>query len=281
MPGATLTSEELIALRTAVLEARLGPRSLSALPGGFTIKRKGNGQDVADNRAYVEGDDLRHLDRGATARTGVLHIRTFQEERDQVVLLVADFRPSMLWGMERAFRSVVAAEALAIIGWQAIEAGARVGLLAVTGTHSTYVPARGRVRGMLDVIGGMVRAHEQALGHGLEEPNLDELLDGIKRVVPSGAEIVIASGLDACGDGFDDLLGDLARRRDVRLVMVEDRAAQRLPPGVYPLETPDGRRISVQVDGARNLPEAAPDTYPSLHIDASMPMRELAQALNH
>ncbi|TXM93858.1 DUF58 domain-containing protein, partial [Methylobacterium sp. WL122] len=63
-----------------------------------------------------EGDDRRHIDRNATARTGILHVRTHHDERDRAVVLLADFRPSMLFGTRRALRSVAAAEALASLG---------------------------------------------------------------------------------------------------------------------------------------------------------------------
>ena len=42
-------------------------------------------------------------------------------------MLVADFRPSMLRGLIRAFRSVAAAEALVLVGWRVAEAGGQVG----------------------------------------------------------------------------------------------------------------------------------------------------------
>ena len=107
-PGVSLSSEGLIAMRRVILQADKVP-VLANLPGGFATRRKGHGLEVADKRVYAPGDDIRHLDRNATARTGVLHIRQFQEERDRVTLLIADFRPSMFWGLRRAFRSVAAA----------------------------------------------------------------------------------------------------------------------------------------------------------------------------
>jgi len=108
-PGVRLTADGLIALRPLAAQIA-GDPALARLPGGFVTRRKGHGQEVADVRLYAEGDDVRHLDRGTTARTGALHVRQFQEERDRETLLVADFRPSMLWGISRCFRSVAAAE---------------------------------------------------------------------------------------------------------------------------------------------------------------------------
>ncbi|WP_299508027.1 DUF58 domain-containing protein [uncultured Roseobacter sp.] len=251
-PGVALRSDALIALRRVALTAEAAP-VLAALPGGFATRRKGHGLEVADMREYVAGDDIRHLDRGTTARTGRLHVRQFQEERDRVSLLVADFRPAMFWGMRRAFRSVAVAEALTLIGWNVVESGGRVGLLAVTAGEPVIVPPRGRTRGMLDVIGGMVQAHEAGLaamvaGQG-EDPALDQALSRADRLVPSGAELIIGSGFDAPGAGLADRLDALARRRLPRLVLVTDAQIARMPQGRYPIRMADGRRVRLTLGG--------------------------------
>lgn len=253
--GVSLASESLIALRRIALLTDPSV-SLASLPGGFATRRKGHGLEVADMREYVAGDDIRHLDRGTTARTGRLHVRQFQEERDRVTLLVADFRPSMFWGLRRAFRSVAAAEALSLIGWHVVESGGRVGLLAITPDSPVIVPPRGRVRGMLDVIGGMVQAHGKALTMIREtpllEPPLDQALLRAERLVPSGAEIVIASGFDAVGDGFRDRLDALAQRRSPRLLLVTDAEAVDMPRGRYPIRLADGRYVRVHLGAAHD-----------------------------
>ena len=79
-------------------------RSMTAYPGGFIYRQRGRGLEINDVRPWLFGDDIRHIDRNATARTGIQHVRTFRDERDRSLLLVADFRPSMLFGTRRAFR---------------------------------------------------------------------------------------------------------------------------------------------------------------------------------
>ncbi|WP_300057189.1 DUF58 domain-containing protein [uncultured Roseobacter sp.] len=258
VPGVSLRSDHLIALRRVALAAQSAP-VLAALPGGFATRRKGHGLEVADMREYVVGDDLRHLDRGTTARTGRLHVRQFQEERDRVSLLIADFRPAMFWGLRRAFRSVCVAEALSLIGWSVVESGGRVGLLALTAAQPLIVPARGRTRGMLDVIGGLVEAHQGALaemaaGQG-GDPPLDQALSRADRLVPSGSELVIASGFDTPGPGFDDRLDALARRRRPRLLLVTDAQIGRMPQGRYPIRLADGRRLRLRLGGVASEAE--------------------------
>ncbi|MCY0096496.1 DUF58 domain-containing protein [Hoeflea ulvae] len=283
--GTTVTAEMLIDQRRAVLKQMRTPPPTSALPGGFAISKRGQGQVIADSRVFVQGDEIRYVDRGATARSGILHVRTFHEERDRVTFLVADFRPSMLWGMRRAFRSVAAAEALAWLGWQSVEAGGRVGLLAITAEAPLIVGTRGGTRGMLAVIGGLVQAHDSAMRAALaaagqstrlDEPQLGQALDGLKRIVPRGGSVVIASALDRLGEGFDAVVGNLSRYHRPMFLLIEDRALQELPSGHYPIRGPDGRRRAARFRSAAARPDAARkvDGYDLLRIDAGMPTHD-------
>lgn len=284
-PGVALRSESLIALRRVALSTHAAP-VLAALPGGFATRRKGHGLEVADMREYVAGDDIRHLDRGTTARTGRLHIRQFQEERDRVSLLVADFRPAMFWGLRRAFRSVAAAEALALIGWNVIESGGRVGLLALTATDPVIVPPRGRVRGMLDVIGGMVQAHDVSLTHvaagGAKDLPLDQALARADRLVPPGAELIIVSGFDVMGVGLPDRLDALSRRRMPRLILMTDAQITRMPQGRYPVRLADGRRVRLQIAGGAETDQGPVEQIagrPALVLDAGETIERTARRI--
>lgn len=284
-PGVALGAQDLIALRQVALNAASAPQ-LTHLPGGFATRRKGHGLEVADTREYLAGDDIRHVDRGTTARTGRLHVRQFQEERDQVTLLVADFRPEMFWGLRRAFRSVASAEALSLIGWNVVERGGRVALLALTAAGPTITPPRGRARGMLDAIGAMVQAHATALEQAAQRQGatapLDAALSRAERLVPSGAEVMIASGFDTPGDDLGNRLSALARRRKPRLVLITDAEAGQMPKGRYPIRLPDGRRIRVYLGG-----NAKKDTAPTrqiagrdaLVLDAGEPVDQMALRL--
>nr|WP_253949313.1 DUF58 domain-containing protein [Mangrovicoccus sp. HB161399] len=269
-------------MRHVALAAR-DEASLAAAPGGFASRKRGRGLEIADVREYQTGDDLRQLDRGTTARTGRLHVRLFQEERDRIVLLVADFRSCMFWGVARAFRSVAAAEALALIGWTVVAEGGRVGLLALTDGAPVMVPSRGRTRGMLDAIGGMVAAHRDGLGRAgrgpSADPPLDAALSRLERIAPAGSEIVIASGFDRAGPAFADRLGQAARRRSVRLLAVSAGRGGELPPGTYPIRLPDGRVMRLRLGRGSAPEEERIDGWPATRIESADPPEETARRL--
>ena len=219
------------------------PRNLLALaqrPGAVSIARKGRGQEVREIRPFADGDDPRHLDAAATARTGSFQTRTFQEDREQTVLLIADFRRPMLWGTKGRLRSVAAAEALALIGWQVVLDGGAAGVVALTDAGPYVERPRTRARGMALVAGCLARAHFVAMSSHLPVTPLGPALLRAAPLAPRGALIAIATGLDAPGDGLDAALASLTDRCRVRLILTED-AFETAPPS-RPLSyvTPDG-----------------------------------------
>lgn len=259
-PGVSVGVDALLALRYRAGAGADTEASTTARPGGFVTRRRGRGLEVADVRVFEDGDDVRHIDRNATARTGVPHVRTFREERDRTTLLIADFRAPMLWGTRRALRSVAAAEHLSLVGWDAVARGGRVALMAIGGAGPLFVPARGRERAMIAVIGGLARAHRIALERQADAPGttpapLDGYLHMAEQIAPRGASVVLASSLDAPGKAIEEAMTALANRVSLSVLYMRD-AFERMPlEGVYPFETEAGRRGLGLVRDARGPSE--------------------------
>jgi len=159
----------------------------------------------------------------------------------RTTLLIADFRAPMLWGTRRAFRSVAAAEQLALVGWRAIGEGGRVGLMSLGGAEPTFVPARGRERAMVAVVGGLVKAHRMALDQQVETPQLkpqplDECLRMIRQIAPRGASVVLASSLDEPGDDWERAATALGHRVALSVLHLRDAFEQSPKAGAYPFD---------------------------------------------
>lgn len=249
-PGIHLSGEALMGLRHLARRGSApGTRTLAGLPGGIVTRRRGRGSEPDDVRLWSEGDDRRHIDRNATARTGLLHVRTHHDERDRAVVLLADFRPSMLFGTRRALRSVAAAEALVLLGWRIVGDGGRIGLVATGLGEPVVLRPAGGERAMIAVTGALALAHARALEKaGTEEPPLAPSLTLARSLLPSGGHLVIGSALDAPGTEFEPLLTALAERLSIRLILVSDAFERARPPGFYPFATADGRRGTVQAN---------------------------------
>lgn len=265
MSGAALDPAALVALRHVAGRDR-GRGPVTALPGGQVTRQRGPGLETMEIRPFADGDDPRHVDRNATARAGRPQVRVFHAEKDRATLLIADFRPSMLWGTRRVFRSVAAAERLALIGWRAAEAGARVGLVAATADGLFHTPPRPRDRGVIAVIGEMARAHAAAIEAatrqpGAPDPPLGDALLAAARLAPKGAEATLASALDAPGPGFETAVLLLARRAALTIERIADAFETAPPPGLYRVRAPDG---------AIRAAAAAPVTAGSAEAEATL-----------
>ena len=250
LPGVRLDPDHLFRLRHLPSRVQVSaPLRLAPLPGQIASRRRGHGIEIDEIRAWAPGDDTRHLDRHATARTGVSHVRTFRSERQRTVLLVADFRPSMQFGTKRAFRSVAAAEALALVGWRVIGEGGRVGLLSVGADEPEFVrPSQGE-RAMATVIAGMTLAHRKALkSRADQEPLLDQFMERATRCLPRGGLLVLATALEYASEGFDRVAHSLAHRDALRVILVTDAFERAPPPGLYPFVTMEGARGQGMVD---------------------------------
>lgn len=243
--GVDVSFEALVRLRGLVARRAEHRARADSAAGELPGRRPGRGLDIHDLRLFAEGDDIRHVDPAATARTGRLHVRTFLQDQDREALLVADFRPPMLWGTRRRLRSVAAAAALAIVGWRIVAAGGKVGLMVVSGGGGEWIAPQPRERAMLRIAAALERAHRDALAtarDGRQASDLDTSLDRAGRLAGRGAAIVAATGLDDPGPGLADVAGRLARRHGLTLLLVRDAVESAPPRGAFPY-LHDDRRV--------------------------------------
>lgn len=232
-PGASVDADRLIRLR-ALAQSSLPRLAETGRPGSHAGKKRGSGLDIRDIRPYADGDDIRHMDAMATARTGKPHVRSFHEDQDRTAMLVVDFRHTMLWGTKDRLRSVLAAELAALAGWRSLYAGGRVGLLAFSDRDSVFQPPRERDTAMVRIAGSLAQAHRQALeglaaGDRVPGTGLENHIDRVARLVPRGATVVLATGLDDGDEVVEQAIQPLLRLARVEIFLIRD-AFERDPP---------------------------------------------------
>ena len=138
-----------ISLRKRLDWGKFGPLRLRAksvadgvYAGTHRSPRRGAGIEFGGHRSYVQGDDLRFIDRHALMRHGQLLIREFETETDRDLRLIVDasasmsFRSSGASGPKFAFAALIAA-ALAKI---AVASGDRVALDFIAGEQALGFP---------------------------------------------------------------------------------------------------------------------------------------------
>lgn len=98
--------------------------------GEFAGGGTGSSMDFQDQRAYSPGDDPRHINWQAYARTGSYTMKLFREEVRPVVELILDASESMFFDEQKASRT---AELFYLIAESSLAVGASLSLHAVRG----------------------------------------------------------------------------------------------------------------------------------------------------
>ena len=216
------TAPEQLLLR---LEWRVVRRLDGRLQGGYRTAHRGSGIDFVGLRAYVDGDDARHIDWNVTARLNEPHVRVFIEDRELTVWLVLDRSAAMAVGAPGRGKHDVLAELAIVLARLFGRGGNRVGaLLYDTGMLRTVPPGTGR-RHVLRLGAELDRTTGSRRG---DTTDLAAMLDAAGRLARRRSLIIVIS--DFIGDGdWERSLLRLSRRHEVVALRIADGADDELP----------------------------------------------------
>jgi uncharacterized protein (DUF58 family) len=236
------TAPERLLLR---LEWRVLRRLEGRVAGGYRTAHRGAGTDLAGLRAYVEGDDARHIDWNVTARLNEPQLRVFNEDRELTVWLVLDRSASMTVGTPGRGKHDVLSELAVVLARMFSRSGNQVGaLLYDNGAVRTVPPGTGR-RHVLHVAAELNRARPAGVpgrangggrgrharangGRHRGTTDLAAMLDAVARLARRRSLIIVIS--DFIGDGdWERSLLRLGPRHEVVALRVVDAADDELP----------------------------------------------------
>lgn len=131
------------------LEPLAAQRVARSLPGERRAAGVGPGSELAQIRAYQVGDDVRHIDPAATARTGQPHVRLHVPERTLTTWIAVDVSPSMAFGSAQRLKADVAEGVATVLGRLAVRRAGAVGSM-LFGAGPVHVqPPRGSRPGLV------------------------------------------------------------------------------------------------------------------------------------
>ncbi len=141
-PGSELLDGAFLR-RLEGLTLRASRRFEGLATGAKRTARRGAGLEFADHRAYVAGDDLRHLDWPLLGRLGRPFVKTYEQEQDLPIHLLLDSSRSMAFGEPGKWLAAARlAAALAHVGLASLD---RVGAALFDGRGlRLHAPARGQ-----------------------------------------------------------------------------------------------------------------------------------------
>ena len=225
-----------------------GRKSLSAGPGDYTSPFRGQGLAFHEVREYQFGDDIRSIDWRVTARTDKAHVKVFTEERERTVILCIDANAAMRFGTRGTFKSVQAARAAALLGWQANNSHDRLGCIVfgdVPDGIKYFTPTRSRqaLWRALKLLSGTTQGVNKA------PVPLETVLKYLERVVPTGALFLVIADFPDASEALEKRLAHLRRTCDVVLIAVNDPADREIPAmDIVAFEDDTGHKLTLDTD---------------------------------
>jgi uncharacterized protein (DUF58 family) len=126
------------------LDAGVNRLVARTLPGDRRAAGVGLGMELAQLRPYEVGDDVRHIDPAATARSGGQpHVRLHVPERALTTWLVLDVSPSMAFGTASRLKADVAEGVALVFGRLGVRRAGSVGLVAFGADAPRVLQPRG------------------------------------------------------------------------------------------------------------------------------------------
>jgi uncharacterized protein (DUF58 family) len=184
---------------------------------------KGRGMEFAEVREYQPGDDVRSIDWNVTARTGIAHVKKFDEEREQTVMFVVDASHSLDFGTVRRMKGEIAAEIAAVLAFSAIRNNDKVGAIIFTDRVELFIPPKKGRKHVLRVIRELLFFKPEGRG-----TDVGGALDYLSRVVRRRAVVFLLS--DFVAPDYTKPLRIANRRHDLVAITITDPAEDLVPP---------------------------------------------------
>ena len=231
-PGIRISLAELIEMRHRVREVQLfsSPSQRSPLIGLHHSKLRGRGVDFDQVRVYQAGDDVRTIDWRVTARTQEPHTKLFHEERERPIFLMVEQSRRLFFGSGLMFKSVLAAQAAALIGWAALGHNDRVGGLVFGDNEHYEIKPRRSKQSLLQLLNRLVRVNQSLHTEAAaDRDTFGVALRRAREVLRPGSLVFILCDERALSDTAEQQLALLSRHCDLLLMPLSDPLDHALP----------------------------------------------------
>ena len=236
LQGTSVSIDDLVRLRSKTQGLQLPQNQSFYFTGRTRSSILGRGMEYEESRKYAAGDDARMIDWRVTARTGTAHTKVFREDRQRTVYLLVDMSSTMRFGTRVAFKSVIAAEAAALISWTALQQGDLVCTVGFNDSVLKHARSTSNSGGLLRHFAMLSELSSEVSEGSQSKTNLRDACATLKNKIRTGDLVVVLSDFCALTDEDIQSLEFLGPRRFLTTCWILDRIErQALPKGRYPI----------------------------------------------
>nr|WKN39071.1 DUF58 domain-containing protein [Tunicatimonas sp. TK19036] len=206
------------------------------MQGDFHSVFKGSGITFDDVRPYQYGDDIRSIDWNATAKGHSVYVKTYREEREQIVYLVLDVSASQEIGNQGQQKMDVGKEICGVLALSAIKEASQVGLFCFSERKEVYVrPSKG------DKHAYQIISKLYNLVPSSTRTDINNAIRYLLNIIKRRSIVIFVS--DFIDEDYDYNLRALARKHDLIVVHLSDRRETQLPSlGIVPVYDKESRK---------------------------------------
>jgi uncharacterized protein (DUF58 family) len=242
--GPRVELEQLIRLRHLAGDIVLFPinHSHSQGSGNYRSRFRGRGMDFEEVRLYQPGDDIRSIDWRVTARTAKTHTKIFKEEKDRPIIIAVDQGPTLFFGSQVTYKSVMAAQLAALLAWAGLQQNDKVGGIVFNQhSHHEIKPLRNKnaVLKLLEKISEFNHQYfladlntdsEKKIPEKTDsEINFSEMLEKLHHIALPGSAVYLISDFMDFDEKAERLLHLIKRHTDVYALVIADPLEKNLP----------------------------------------------------
>ena len=208
----------------------------SHMQGDYHSIFKGSGLEFDDVRTYQYGDDVRAIDWNVSAKGHGTYLKTFKEEKEQIVYFILDVSASQLIGKPGRQKMDIGKEICGILAFSAIKESSQVGLLCYSDQKEKFIkPGKGS-KHAYEILSNLYKLKQKSGKTDLKE-GLKFALNMIKR---KSVVIIISDFID---EGYGHNLRALASKHDLVVIHLSDLRESDLPSlGLIPLYDNESRK---------------------------------------
>jgi len=201
----------------------------SHMQGDFHSIFKGSGLEFDDVRAYQYGDDIRTIDWNASAKGHGTFVKTFKEEKEQIVFFIIDVSASQEIGKPGHQKIDISIEICGLLAFSAVKEGSQVGLICFSDQKEKYVKPGKGAKHAYQVLANLFNLKPTSL-----QTDLAKAIDFSLNIIKRKSVVVLIS--DFIDEGYEHNLKALSKKHDLVVIHVNDKRETELPSlGIVPL----------------------------------------------
>ena len=223
--------------------------------GDFQSVFKGSGLEFDDVRAYQYGDDSRTIDWNVTAKGHGTFVKTYKEEKEQIVFFLIDVSASQEIGNPGQQKIDVVKEICGVLSLSAVQEQSQVGLICFSDKKEKYVkPGKGEkhaFRFIADLIGLQPKSLKTNISKSI--------LYALNLIKRKSVVIMISDFID---EGYEHNLKAMASQHDLVVIHISDIRETQLPRlGIVPLLDKESKKTIWTNTSSSNFRNELKDTF--------------------